>query len=159
MRFPVERLRRVPGKFCSFPLDRVFFPQILTRFSPQIGKTSSLVLTLCGVLKDVLLVVASMIIWGTEVSGLQFFGYSIALGGMIYYKLGYEAIKGYAGEAGRQWADFGNRQPVLRRLSIILLTLLVFFFLLNGIAPSYTANIDAAGYLSEAKNKMGIARQ
>ncbi|KAK4130836.1 TPT-domain-containing protein [Trichocladium antarcticum] len=122
-----------------------------------IGKTSSLVLTLCGVLKDVLLVVASMIIWGTQVSGLQFFGYSIALGGMVYYKLGFEAIKGYAGEAGRQWADFGNRQPVLRRLSIILLTLLAIFFVLNGLAPSYASSIDAAGYLNDAKTKIGMA--
>ncbi|KAK4157449.1 triose-phosphate transporter family-domain-containing protein [Chaetomidium leptoderma] len=119
-----------------------------------IGKTSSLVLTLCGVLKDVLLVVASMMIWGTQVSGLQFFGYSIALGGMVYYKLGFEAIKGYAGEAGRQWADFGNRRPVLRRLAIIAFVLMGIFFVLNGIAPSY----DTSQYLNEAKNKMGLTK-
>ena len=118
----------------------------------QIGKTSSLVLTLCGVLKDVLLVIASMIIWGTQVTGLQFFGYAIALGGMVYYKLGYDAIKGYAGEAGRQWADFGNRQPILRRIAIIALVLMAVFAMLNGLAPSY----DATQVLSEAKNKMGL---
>jgi len=118
-----------------------------------IGKTSSLVLTLCGVLKDVLLVVASMIIWGTQVTGLQFFGYSIALGGMVYYKLGYEAIKGYAGEAGRQWADFGNRQPVLRRVAIIALVLLTVFVLFNGLAP---AGVDPKDYLHEAKAKIGM---
>ncbi|KAG7285245.1 hypothetical protein NEMBOFW57_009866 [Staphylotrichum longicolle] len=119
-----------------------------------IGKTSSLVLTLCGVLKDVLLVVASMIIWGTQVTALQFFGYSLALGGMIYYKLGYEAIKGYAGEAGRQWADFGNRRPVLRRVAVILLAAMTLFVLLGGLAPSY----DATQVLSEAKNKMGLSK-
>jgi len=119
-----------------------------------IGKTSSLVLTLCGVLKDVLLVVASMMIWGTQVTPLQFFGYSIALGGMVYYKLGYEAIKGYAGEAGRQWADFGNRRPILRRLAVILLALMTIFVLLGGFAPSY----DATQYLDQAKNKMGLSR-
>lgn len=58
-----------------------------------IGKTSSLVLTLSGVLKDILLVGASIAIWGTHVSGLQFFGYSIALGGLMYYKLGANGIK------------------------------------------------------------------
>lgn len=58
-----------------------------------IGKTSSLVLTLSGVLKDILLVGASILIWGTNVSGLQFFGYSIALGGLVYYKLGASGIK------------------------------------------------------------------
>ncbi|KAK4202617.1 triose-phosphate transporter family-domain-containing protein [Triangularia verruculosa] len=123
-----------------------------------IGKTSSLVLTLCGVLKDVLLVVASMIIWGTQVTGLQFFGYSIALGGMVYYKLGYEAIKGYAGEAGRQWADFGNRRPILRRVSIMLFTVMTIFVLLGGLAPTYAPGMDPTEYLNEAKNKIGIAR-
>ncbi|KAK1832165.1 triose-phosphate transporter family-domain-containing protein [Podospora conica] len=120
-----------------------------------IGKTSSLVLTLCGVLKDVMLVVASMMIWGTQVTPLQFFGYSIALGGMVYYKLGFEAIKGYAGEAGRQWADFGNRQPVLRRISIIVFALLALFVLLGGFAPA--GGIDTAAYLNEAKSKVGMA--
>jgi hypothetical protein len=121
--------------------------------SVQIGKTSSLVLTLCGVLKDILLVVASMIIWGTQVTALQFFGYSIALGGMVHYKLGYEAIKGYAGEAGRQWADFGNRQPVLRRIAIIAIVLLTIFILFNGLAP---AGVDPKDYLHEAKSKIGM---
>jgi len=119
-----------------------------------IGKTSSLVLTLCGVLKDVLLVAASMIIWGTQVTALQFFGYSIALGGMVYYKLGYAAIKGYAGEAGRQWADFGNRRPVLRRIAIIAFVVMALFVVLGGFAPSY----DATAYLDEAKNKIGLSK-
>lgn len=122
-----------------------------------IGKTSSLVLTLCGVLKDVMLVVASMLIWGTQVTGLQFFGYSIALGGMIYYKLGFETLKGYASEASRQWAEFGNSRPALRRISVIVLILLTVFVLLGGLAPSYAPNIDPAQYLSEAANKMGIS--
>lgn len=56
-----------------------------------------------------------MIIWGTEVTALQFFGYSIALGGMVYYKLGYEQIMGYAGAA------LGARKNVVRKLAIIVL--------------------------------------
>jgi drug/metabolite transporter (DMT)-like permease len=120
-----------------------------------IGKTSSLVLTLCGVLKDVMLVVASMLIWGTQVSGLQFFGYSIALGGMVYYKLGYEQIKNYAGEAGRQWAEFGNNRPVLRKVSVIVLVVFTLFFLLGGLAPAYAPQA-ANQFVSEAAGKMGI---
>ncbi|KAJ9165042.1 TPT-domain-containing protein [Coniochaeta hoffmannii] len=115
-----------------------------------IGKTSSLVLTLCGVLKDVMLVAASMLIWGTEVTALQFFGYSIALGGMVYYKLGYEALKNYAGEAGRQWAEFGNSRPVLRKISIIVLVVFTLLFLLGGVAPSYAPDM-----VNEAASKMG----
>lgn len=79
-----------------------------------------MVLTLCGVLKDIILVVASMIIWGTEVTPLQSFGYSIALIGMIYYKLGYEQIKGHIGNASRQWATFGAEKPVLQRITMIV---------------------------------------
>lgn len=139
---------------------------MLTRPPPQIGKTSVLVLTLSGILKDILLVVASIIIWGTQVTGLQFFGYSIALAGMLYYKLGYEALKGYAGEASRQWADFGNRRPVLRKISIIFFLLMLVFALLHGASDSLGPDfVDPTEMLNEAKTKMlneaknmGIAR-
>lgn len=108
-------------------------------------------MTLCGVLKDIMLVAASMLIWGTQVTALQFFGYSIALGGMIYYKLGYEAIKNYAGEAGRQWAEFGNSRPVLRKISVIVLVLFLVLFLLGGVAPAYAPDM-----VNEAASKMGM---
>ncbi|KAL0940784.1 DUF250 domain membrane protein [Colletotrichum truncatum] len=123
-----------------------------------IGKTSSLVLTLCGVLKDVMLVVASMMIWNTQVTGLQFFGYSIALGGMVYYKLGYEQIKGYMGEAGRQWADFGQRKPILRKLSIIILSAFVLFTLLGGLAPTYAPEYDPHNLINEVNSHFGSSR-
>ncbi|KAJ2897812.1 uncharacterized protein MKZ38_004374 [Zalerion maritima] len=112
-----------------------------------IGKTSSLVLTLCGVLKDIMLVGASMLIWGTPVSALQFFGYSIALCGMVYYKLGYDAIKGYAGDAQRQWLEFGVRQPAMRKLAVAGGVAFVFILLLTAMAP---ANVVTA-----ATNKLG----
>lgn len=101
-----------------------------------------------------MLVAASMIIWSTQVTGLQFFGYGIALSGMVYYKLGYETLKGYAGEAGRQWAEFGNNRPVLRKISIILLVLLVLFVVLGGLAPPEMA---PGQYFNQATNKMGIS--
>lgn len=101
-----------------------------------INKTSSLVLTLCGVLKDIMLVVASMLIWGTQVSALQLFGYSIALCGMIYYKLGYDAINVYVGEAQRQWSEFGVRQPIVRKVSIAGGFAFVFILFFLGISSS-----------------------
>ena len=103
----------------------------------QIGKTSSLVLTLCGVLKDIMLVCASMLIWGTPVSALQFFGYSIALSGMLYYKLGAEQLKGYASQAGRSWSEFGVERPALRKVVVFLAFLLTVFILLGGLAPTF----------------------
>lgn len=107
-----------------------------------IGKTSSLVLTLCGVLKDILLVAASMMIWGTEVSPLQFFGYSIALCGLVYYKLGAEQLKDYFGQGSRAWADFGSRRPALRKIIVFGVALLVLFILLGGLAPKYAPAYD-----------------
>lgn len=105
-------------------------------------------LTLCGVLKDILLVAASMLIWGTPVSGLQFFGYSIALGGMVYYKLGYDQIKGYAGEATRHWAEFGNNKPVLRKITVIVAAFFFVLVVFTGLAPSYAPNYDPAKVVS-----------
>src|SRR5690348_1241652 len=40
-----------------------------------------------GVLKDILLVILSVLIWSTPVTQLQVFGYSIALAGLVYYKM------------------------------------------------------------------------
>ncbi len=98
-----------------------------------IGKTSAVVLTICGVLKDILLVIASMVIFGSQVTALQFFGYSIALGGMVYYKLGYEQLKGHLAEANRQWAALGAEKPVLRRISIVALAVFVGLALVGGL--------------------------
>jgi len=47
---------------------------------------SGLVLTLAGVFKDILLITGSCLIFGSQVTPLQIFGYSIALGGLIMFK-------------------------------------------------------------------------
>lgn len=114
-------------------------------------------MTLCGVLKDVMLVVASMLIWGTPVSGLQAFGYTIALGGMVYYKLGFEALKGYAGEANRQWAEFGAARPALRKIIVVAAVVLFVFILFGGLAPTYAPDYDPSQYLSSAAGKFGVS--
>ncbi|KAL8906915.1 MAG: hypothetical protein Q9207_001723 [Kuettlingeria erythrocarpa] len=100
-----------------------------------IGRTSSLVLTLCGVLKDILLVVAAIAIWGKEVTPLQFFGYSIALGGLIYFKLGAETLKAKLSDAGRAWADYGVRHPALRKIIVFVGMLLLAGMVVIGLAP------------------------
>ncbi len=93
-------------------------------------------MTLCGVLKDVLLVMASIAIWGTPVSGLQYFGYSIALGGLVYYKLGAETLKAQFTEGKRAWAEYGAKHPAMRKAIVFAGVLTVIFLLLGGIAPS-----------------------
>ncbi|KFY42536.1 hypothetical protein V494_02369 [Pseudogymnoascus sp. VKM F-4513 (FW-928)] len=72
-----------------------------------IGKTSSLVLTLCGVIKNVGIVVLSVILWGTIVSGLQWIGYSIASAALIYYSLGWEGIKNALSQGQTMWESRG----------------------------------------------------
>ncbi|CAA7264398.1 unnamed protein product [Cyclocybe aegerita] len=51
-----------------------------------VGVGSGLVLTLAGVFKDILLITGSVLIFGSTVTPLQVFGYSIALGGLILFK-------------------------------------------------------------------------
>ncbi|KAI9696076.1 MAG: hypothetical protein M1836_005907 [Candelina mexicana] len=124
-----------------------------------IGKTSSLVLTLCGILKDILLVFASVMIWGTKVTPLQMFGYTIALGGMIYYKLGADTLKGYFSGAGLAWADYGNRHPALRKLIVFGVILTIVFVTLGGIFPNYVkdpkASIQGSGVLTALLGNKG----
>lgn len=93
-------------------------------------------LTLCGVLKDILLVFASIAIWGKPVTGLQFFGYSIALAGLVYFKLGADTLKAKFSDAGRAWADYGVRHPALRKVIVFVGMLLLALAVLIGLAPS-----------------------
>jgi hypothetical protein len=93
-------------------------------------------MTLCGVLKDILLVVASMMIFRDPVSPLQFFGYSIALGGLVYYKLGADKIKEHMGAGQRAWADYGSRHPAARKLIVIGLVLVTIILLLGGVGST-----------------------
>ncbi|QDS71748.1 hypothetical protein FKW77_008999 [Venturia effusa] len=108
-----------------------------------IGKTSSLVLTLSGVLKDILLVVASMVIFLDPVSGLQAFGYSIALGGLMYYKLGGEKIKGYVGDGQRTWTEYGQRHPAMKKIIVTGCIILGGFVIVGGLAPQYAPETTA----------------
>ncbi|GAA6046599.1 hypothetical protein JCM3770_006231 [Rhodotorula araucariae] len=60
-----------------------------------IGCASSLVLTLSGVIKDILLVLGSVLLMGSTVTFTQFVGYGIALGGLVVFKLPQEATDKY----------------------------------------------------------------
>ncbi|GAA5909643.1 hypothetical protein JCM6882_008453 [Rhodosporidiobolus microsporus] len=51
-----------------------------------IGKASGLVLTLAGVLKDILLIVGSWLLLGSSITSIQVLGYAIALGGLVWFK-------------------------------------------------------------------------
>jgi hypothetical protein len=51
-----------------------------------IGNTSALIFTLAGIVKDLMLVFLSMVIFKSPVSQLQYLGYSVALLGLNLHK-------------------------------------------------------------------------
>ncbi|KAK8055925.1 hypothetical protein PG993_001152 [Apiospora rasikravindrae] len=73
-----------------------------------IGKTSALAMNLTGILKAILLVVASMLIWGAPVTPMQVFGYTIALVGMFYYSMGPDTTNAHF-EICRSWVKGSAR--------------------------------------------------
>jgi hypothetical protein len=122
----------------------------LTRIH-KIGKTSAVVLTMSGVLKDVLLVFASMILFHDPVTGQQFFGYSIALAGLVYYKLGPEKLQSLAKDTQLQISQYRQSNPARVKLAGAAAIFVVVFLLMWLWGPAstsqYTEYVKArAGY-------------
>ena len=105
----------------------------------QIGKTSSLVLTLSGVLKDILLVITSVVIWYSPLTVLQIFGYSIALGGLVLYKLGLSKLK----EAVTSFPIIrsGARYRATQKAIIACVGLILVILTLGRIYPHYIESL------------------
>jgi hypothetical protein len=82
-------------------------------------------------------VMCSMAIWGTQISLTQCFGYTIALGGLLYYKLGADQLKQHISHLGRSWTEFGTTRPVARKLLVFGLVIFTVMLLLGGLAPTY----------------------
>ncbi|GAA5951416.1 hypothetical protein JCM3765_005932 [Sporobolomyces pararoseus] len=60
-----------------------------------IGCASSLILTLSGVLKDILLVTGAVFLFGNVVTYTQMFGYAVALVGLFVFKTPPDVLAGY----------------------------------------------------------------
>lgn len=107
-----------------------------------IGKTSAVVLTMAGVLKDILLVAASMIIFLDPVTGQQFFGYSIALAGLVYYKLGAEKCNGMISDVRLQVGEYNRSNPArTKAIAIGVPCVIVLFILYSGSSPAAPAQV------------------
>ncbi|OBR11783.1 triose-phosphate transporter [Colletotrichum higginsianum IMI 349063] len=120
-----------------------------------IGKTSGLVMTLTGILKNILLIGASVIIWNTNISFIQFIGYGIALFGLVVYSTGWEQLKGSAAGAV-VWArtawnshsfDEGRLSPLVRRAIFFGLLTLITVMLVLGFA--YKGSSAPADWLAK----------
>ena len=85
-----------------------------------------------GVLKDILLVVASMVIFGDPVTGQQYFGYGIALGGLVYYKLGAEKIQALTTDARLQIAEARRNHPARVKMVVACVLLGVVTLVILG---------------------------
>ena len=70
-------------------------------------------------LKDILLVMASLSIFGDPVTPLQMFGYSIALGGLMWYKLGGEKLREMSTQTRLAVGQFRNERPGATRGIVI----------------------------------------
>lgn len=95
-----------------------------------------MVLTLSGVLKDILLVMASMAIFGDPVTLTQYFGYSIALGGLMYYKLGGEKLKQIGTDTRLTIGSFQREKPVAAKVIVACAALGFVLMLVYGCGPS-----------------------
>ncbi len=103
-------------------------------------------MTLCGVLKNILLVLASVLLWGTVIKPLQILGYTIALAGLIYYGVGYEGIQTsfsytskyakqlWEGEKMFETATTGNKGTVVRKAVIVCVSAVCVVGLVAGVA-------------------------
>ncbi|KAJ5458172.1 hypothetical protein N7475_009560 [Penicillium sp. IBT 31633x] len=98
-----------------------------------IGKTSAVVLTMAGILKDILLVAASMFIFRDPVTAQQFFGYSIALAGLVYYKLGAEKCQSLVTDVRLQVGEYNRSNPARTKAILIgVPCALILLVLYNG---------------------------
>ena len=85
---------------------------------------------LCGILKDILIVISSLILWHTPMTALQVGGYTLALFGMVYYMLGYDRIVGFSSRAAGGIID-GYRSRKSKLVGILCMFLLGFVVVLS----------------------------
>lgn len=85
---------------------------------------------LCGILKDILIVISSLILWHTPMTALQVAGYTLALFGLIYYMLGYDRIVGFSARAaGGIINEYKTRKS--RLIGVLCMFLLGFVVVLS----------------------------
>jgi hypothetical protein len=109
---------------------------------------------LCGILKDILIVISSLILWNTPLTVVQVLGYSIALLGLVYYMLGYDRIVGFSSRATGMINEYRAKN---RLISILVLILVGFFVVLTvmgllavNFAPESIQNLKSWVYYTTA---------
>ncbi|KAH0425731.1 DUF250 domain membrane protein [Colletotrichum camelliae] len=155
-KFKVEDLHRTGISMLLLNAAVAFMLNVSSVF--LIGKTSGLVMTLTGILKNILLIIASVLIWKTSITFMQFVGYAVALFGLVIYSTGWEQLKtsgqgAFAKVRGvwnSQTLDEGRLSPLVRRA--IFFALLVFITLLLVIGFAYKGSAAPADWLSNVSS-------
>ena len=108
-------------------------------------------MTLTGIFKNILLVVASVMIWHTNITGLQALGYSIATVGMAYYSLGWDQIRTnavfFATWARAQWnapLEEPRLSPLVRRALFLVGLVVVTFYIGYSLLAESSEPVDAS---------------
>ncbi|KAI1764071.1 TPT-domain-containing protein [Hypoxylon sp. FL1150] len=95
-----------------------------------IGKTSGLILVLTGILKNILLVIAAVAVWGTPIASLQLIGYTLALVGLLLYQSGWNETKATLAYPFRHVYENARLPPFPRKpwlgVAALVISLLLF---------------------------------
>ncbi|KAF6819153.1 duf250 domain membrane protein [Colletotrichum sojae] len=153
-KFKMEDLQRTGVMMLLLNAGVAFMLNVSSVF--LIGKTSGLVMTLTGILKNILLIIASVIIWQTSVTLMQFVGYSVALFGLVIYSTGWDQLKtsgqGAVARVRNAWnsqaLDEGRLSPLVRRA--LFFGLLVFITLMLVIGFAYKGSAAPSDWLANA---------
>jgi hypothetical protein len=110
-----------------------------------------LILTLCGVLKNIIIVLASVLIWNTLVTPMQVAGYTVATIGLLYYSLGADSIHSFIRNQVVQSAQkeenlIARRRRTQRVLASMLLTIVVLAGAIGGVIAGYRVEMDPRVY-------------
>ena len=81
---------------------------------------------------------ASLFIFHDPVTLIQYFGYSIALGGLMYYKLGGEKLKQIGTDTRLTVGSFQRENPLLSKI-IMLVAAVGLVLVIYGCGPSLGA--------------------
>lgn len=77
-----------------------------------------------------------MVIFQDPVAPLQFFGYSIALGGLVWYKLGADGVKNGIRDSQLAFAQMQQNNPARAKGLVIAAVLIGGFLIVYSFFPS-----------------------
>ncbi|KAL8656782.1 MAG: hypothetical protein Q9210_000025 [Variospora velana] len=111
-----------------------------------IGKTSSLVLTLCGVAKSISLIGASMVIWGTVVTPIQFLGNGIAMAGLVYYNMGGAKVQSMADGVQSRCSRFWQLRSGGAKVGLAAGLVMLGLGIVGGVVVGYGGRLKLKDY-------------